>query len=1101
MAAKTKQRRKGKTAARGRTRPPQAAGTPDPRAAEAARLQGGGEHDRANKLWHAILQDRPDDLTALQHLGVLQLQQPDGDTDLADRLLGRAAELLPQSAPAAMHHGLALQRAGRHADAETALRRALALKPDYAEAYNNLGVSLVSQGRIQEAGEAFRCALAHAPDHAAAKRNLDGLAAYSDDEWRLTQKAKGLLELERYAEAAEVYRQLLAKTEDPVETRVRLADCLRRSMQHEAAIAELEAILDADPNRSDVRTALATVLYERARYREALAQIECIDPLDDVYERTHHLRANVLRYLRDYDAATEAYNAAIEYSPDDAKVRNDYGLMLSAMNRTTDASVELLRAVTLDPGNWHTYNNLGNVLKDQGRTLDALELYESALSKCGRNPMLHSNMLLTLNYVAGLSREGVFEGHRKFQECLDHITPQRVHPNDPTPERRLRVGYVSSDFRAHSVACFFEPLLCDHDRTKVEIFLYANVTNPDDVTERMQAQADHWRDVRNRPSETIADLIRRDAIDVLVDMNGHTGSNLLDVFHHKPAPVQVSWLGYPNTTGLDTVDYRIVDAITEPAGDAEKTSTERIVRLPGGFHCFELADNRDVEIAPPPVHGNGFVRFGSFNYLAKISEDVIRIWARILTQVPDSRLLMKARGLGDTLSNRAYLALFEKYGVARERIDIVSYQPSQRDHLQLYGSVDIALDTFPYNGTTTTCEALWMGVPVVALLGDAHAGRVSASLLTHMGAPELVARDVDEYVERAVALAGDRSALDRYRASLRPMFEASPLQDAPGFAGKFEAALREMWRSWCADGAQGAPDHASTGTASRVTEPARAVRPDAEDVPDTIRVLHHLARTGGTLISKCLGAMDGVALLSEAHPQGLRWIDPIKQAQQWYGLIDAREAAAIRTDAAPFQALIELTAARCKARGWTLLVRDWTHLDFTGVPFVRPSFQLRTVQTLSASFDSVANTATVRHPIDEWLSLDRLSVIHGRLSLADYLRGYRKFAEAVQDIGFVRYEDFTHDPDGTLQRLCDRLRLPFDAGYRDRWAAYDRITGDVSRNGPPQTEIRPVRPKSYDPELLSEFRASPDFQPALDLLGYVPDSSLPTSLAPAALAD
>jgi predicted O-linked N-acetylglucosamine transferase (SPINDLY family) len=1095
MAANRKQRRKNRSTgaspaqvgprAGGHSYPPRHRS--DPRAAQATKLQGDGAYAEADRLWRQILADRPDDLAALQHLGILQLQRENGDMETAVAMLSRAAELLATSAPAQMHAGLALQRAGRLEEAERALRRALELQPEYAEAHNNLGVTLSAQGRDRDAAAAFNTALKLAPDHAAARRNLDGLQGKTAQIKARRAEADALLQREQYDAAAAIYRALLYETPQATDLKLALADALRRGRNHEEAEALLTPLLERDPVPTAARRLLATIYYQKSHYQDALAQLDLIPQDDPEFELTVHQRANVFRFLKRFDEAEAWFEHALARTPDDPKLRNDRGLLFNAMNRSTDASVELLHALTLDPTNWHTYNNLANMLKDQGRMLDALELYEQAIQRCAPNPLLLSNLVLCLNYIDGLSKDAVLDGHLKYAAALANVPQQTGHPNAPVAERRLRIGYISPDFRAHSVARFFSPLLREHDRTKFEVFLYADVANPDRLTEAFRAQADGWRDIRNKAAEQVADLVRADQIDILIDLAGHTGGNRLEVLQRKPAPVQVSWLGYPNTTGLAAVDYRVVDQTTEPTGTAEPYSVEEIVRLPDGFHCMEAYEDA-VAVAPPPCQTNGFVRFGSFNYLGKINDRVVETWARILRDVPDSRLLMKARGLGDTLANEAYLALFERHGVERERIEIAPYQPTQRDHLNLYGAVDIALDPFPYNGTTTTCEALWMGVPVVAALGDTHASRVSASLLKQIGHPELIATDTEDYVRRAVDLGHDRARMAELRGRLRADMEASPLRDERGFARKFETALQEMWRAWCAR-----PADTPLSDTPAMAPAAVKTPPAAAQMAEDVRVLHHLARTGGTLVSKCLGSMDGVVLLSEAHPNGTGWIDPVVQARDWFGLIDAAEAEQLRAEARPFETLVALAATRCQSAGQTLVVRDWTHLDYTGVPFMTPSYALTTRDVLASIFDRVFATATVRHPIDEWLSLDRLSLVHGRLSVADYLHGYRAFAEVVQDIGFVRYEDFTHDPDGVLQTLCARLALPFDPGYRTRWADYTWITGDVSRDGPPQRQIRPTRPKPYDPDLVQAFRASSDFAPALELLGYDP---VPASAGP-----
>jgi predicted O-linked N-acetylglucosamine transferase (SPINDLY family) len=436
--------------------------------------------------------------------------------------------------------------------------------------------------------------------------------------------------------------------------------------------------------------------------------------------------------------------------------------------------------------------------------LDALEIYEKAMELCPPNAILLSNLLFTLNYVDGLSSAAIFDGHLRYGQVYSNRQVYYRHLNDLSSDRRLRIGYISPDFRAHSVALFFAPLLRRHDRNKFEVFLYADVRSPDKVTQTFRSQADSWQDIRHATAERVAQMVQGDGIDILIDLAGHTGNNLLPVLARKPAPVQVSWLGYPNTTGLEEVDYRIVDEITEPEGTSEACSTEKIVRLPNGFHCMDAYD-ASIQVGDPPCLEKGYIQFGSFNYLGKVNDRVVATWAAIIKQVPYSRLLLKARGLGDALAAEAYLSLFERYGVERERIQMAPFQATQTDHLNLYRQVDIALDTFPYNGTTTTCEALWMGVPVVTFLGDRHASRVSASLLRNVGHPELVGVDLDDYIRRAVALAQDPTRIRNLRDGLRPSFEASPLRDEAGFAQKFETALKEMWLDYCTSARNAAP--------------------------------------------------------------------------------------------------------------------------------------------------------------------------------------------------------------------------------------------------------------------------------------------------------
>jgi predicted O-linked N-acetylglucosamine transferase (SPINDLY family) len=482
--------------------------------------------------------------------------------------------------------------------------------------------------------------------------------------------------------------------------------------------------------------------------------------------------------------------------PDNGIVFNDHGVLMQQQHRNAEAIMLFLKGIQVDPKHRQLYVNLGNSLQNHGRALDAVEMYQHALQHCGDNPNLRSNLLFCLNYISSLTRETVFAEHQAFRPLLKTKPLAAVKARDLDPHRRLRIGYVSADFKRHSCARFFEPVLFGHNRNRMEVTLYSNVDVGDTTTERFKQAADRWRDVKSMDDHEAAEQIRDDGIDILVEMNGHTSGHRLSLFALKPAPVQISWLGYPNTTGVPEIDYRLSDEITDPSGEADAYSTERIVRMPNGFHCF-APEFPGIPVSPSPCLDNRHVTFGSFNYLAKIGDPVIDAWTQILDRIPNSRLVMKARGLSDLLCRDTYLEHFEARGIDRQRIDIVPYTPRTEDHLALYGRIDIALDPFPYNGTTTTCEAMWMGVPVVALLGESHAARVSASLMTRVGLEPLVGADILDYVERAVELASDTNRLAQLRQDIRPAMTASPLMDAAGFVRDLEAVYRDVWEAYC----------------------------------------------------------------------------------------------------------------------------------------------------------------------------------------------------------------------------------------------------------------------------------------------------------------
>jgi predicted O-linked N-acetylglucosamine transferase (SPINDLY family) len=371
------------------------------------------------------------------------------------------------------------------------------------------------------------------------------------------------------------------------------------------------------------------------------------------------------------------------------------------------------------------------------------------------------------------------------------------HANPRDPGRRLRVGYVSPDFCRHVVSCFIEPVLAAHDRGAVEVWCYASVKKPDEVTARLKSLADQWRDVAAEDDEALAVRVRADGIDILVDLAGHTIGSRLAMFARRPAPIQLGWLGYPATTGLQQIDARIVDALTDPPGLTESQNSEKLLRLPGGFNCY-----RPPEDAPSvgglPAAANGYVTFGSFNHAAKITPEALRLWAALLRVVPKSRLLIKHRGFDVASVRAAYVAELARHGATAERVELVAHVREVNGHFGTYNRVDVSLDSFPYNGTTTTCESLWMGVPVVTLAGASHRARVGASLLTRAGYPGLVAATPREYVDIAAGLAGNLTSLAALRAGLRATFAASPVCDGVALTRHLESAFRDLWREWCA---------------------------------------------------------------------------------------------------------------------------------------------------------------------------------------------------------------------------------------------------------------------------------------------------------------
>lgn len=556
-----------------------------------------------------------------------------------------------------------------------------------------------------------------------------------------------------------------------------------------------QQILKLQPGHTDSMHLLGLVHLHFGRTPEALNFIQKAIGLRSDLAIYHNSLGQALESLGQPAEADAACRAALQLDPNYVEAHSNLGNMLARQYRYGPAIASYLTALRLNPNYAAAHNNLGNAYTESGELDQALASYRRAVELSPDAPYFHSNLLLAMHYHPGIGVAELAAEHARWaaRQAKPLRASLRPHPNPRQPDRKLRIGYVSPDFRDHAVARFFLPLLRHHQRESLEIYAYAAVPHPDAVTESIKELVDGWRPIEALTDSQAAELIRQDQVDLLVDLAGHTGSNRILIFAHKPAPVQVTWLGYPDTTGLDTVDYRLTDARADPPGLSDQWNREQLFRLPRCAWCFEPGDS------PPPASPapSRPLTFGSFNNFAKISSTALRLWTQILLATPGSHLLLKtSRRLSDEVQDRLR-ANFHAAGVDPRRIIIRGREKDRGDHLSLFHQVDIVLDSFPYHGTTTTCEALWMGRPVVCLVGQTHVSRVGLSLLTNAGLPELAACDEAEYVRIAVALAHDRPRLASLHATLRAQLEASPLMDAPRFARDLETAFRSMWHTWC----------------------------------------------------------------------------------------------------------------------------------------------------------------------------------------------------------------------------------------------------------------------------------------------------------------
>jgi predicted O-linked N-acetylglucosamine transferase (SPINDLY family) len=661
-----------------------------------------------------------------------------GDIQRAESLARKAAE----SGETGAHALLAriLSQTGDLDGAENHAQAALDHKPDDAVTMAYLGAILMAKGQVENAVAAFRRAVDLRPG----------------DAILLNEYGNALCAAGRGQEAITALRQAAAARGDLPEVHNNLGNVLRVS-------GRLTEAADC------YRTALSL----RPIYPEALNNLGV-----------------VMQEQGKTDTAIDAFRQAIAIDPENALVHTHLGAAYAAQGRLSDAVAAHREALRLDPDLAAAHNNLGIALKDQGLLAEARAAYARALEIEPDAPEVHSNLVMCLSYDPAVDGEALLSGHRGW--ASRHARPEQTDFDRPLePDRVLRIGYVSPDLWTHSVAYFIEPVLEYADRDRFHVTCFADVERPDATTARLRAHADRWHETAALSDDELFELIRADGIDILVDLAGHTANNRLPVFGRRAAPVQISWIGYPATTGLTQMDYRVTDDWADPPGETDAYHSETLLRLPSGFLCY--GPPRDAP-APAADRGDRPITFGSFNNLSKVTDAAIALWSEILHEVPDARLLLKSRQLADEGVRQRIVDAFAGHLIPEERLDLRARVPSREAHLALYGEVDVALDTFPYNGTTTTCEALWMGVPVVTLSGGLHAGRVGASLLHQCGLDDWIAETPEHYVSLALAVAANLPE----RRILREWVAESGLADAPRFTVAWEAALRQIWRDHCA---------------------------------------------------------------------------------------------------------------------------------------------------------------------------------------------------------------------------------------------------------------------------------------------------------------
>jgi predicted O-linked N-acetylglucosamine transferase (SPINDLY family) len=567
-------------------------------------------------------------------------------------------------------------------------------------------------------------------------------------------------------------------------------------------LAEAEAIyrqvLARQPDHHQALQLLGAVAHQVGRYADAIVLFSRAIELAPTEAEYHSNLGLSLTATRELDRAVASFERGLRLAPDNAAIHFNLGAALLEQKNFDRAAEAFRTAIRSHPDYAAAYVNLGNALKEMGLLQAAMENLRKAVELDPKLTSAHSNLLYTMQFDPASDASSVAEEQTRWssRHAPASLRGAIRHDNDRDPDRRLRVGYVSPDFFSQAECHFVVPLLEAHDPGAFEIHCYASVARPDAVTDRLRRASDGWHDCLGLNDAQLAQRVSEDRIDILVDLTMHMAFNRLPAFARKPSPVQVSWLAYPGTTGLDAIDYRLTDAHMEPESDqAAASSAEVPMRLADCWCCFApVLDYPALSTLPPAARGGGHITFGSLNNCCKLNAQVLERWARVLHAVPDSALLL----LAPTGQAREWIfSSLQSHGIDRARIDFGSSGPRMR-YLGQYDRIDIALDPYPYNGITTTCDALWMGVPVLTLPGKTPASRAGLSLLTAAGVPEMIASSESDYLRLAAELAADLPRLTELRRTLRSRTLASPLMDAARFAAEVERAYRKMWRKWTA---------------------------------------------------------------------------------------------------------------------------------------------------------------------------------------------------------------------------------------------------------------------------------------------------------------
>jgi protein O-GlcNAc transferase len=777
----------------------------------ARRHHQAGRFREAEQVYRQVLSQRPDQAEALHGLGLLAERA--GRADVAMDLFRRAVRIVPSSAAIHNDLGKTLIRAGQLDAAQQCFKKAVELNPDFSEAHNNLGNTLKSQQKFDEATAEFRRSIELNPEYAEAHYNLgnilrdqqkneEALAEYR----RAIELRPGLTEahnnlgfalynLERYPEAIESFRKAVSIRSDFASAYNNLGGALRAVGQLAEAVQSVDRAVQLKPDYAAAHNNRGLILKELGRLPEALNAFRRAIQIKPEFPDALNNLASTLSGQGRYHELMELCRWMLSRDPNHAEAYNSMASALQQLCKIDEAAAAVKKSLEINPNLAEAHSNQASIYRDQGKLDESIASYRKAVELKPGSSVIHSNLVYTIHFSPDFDSAQILSENRRWAQMHEEKIPlpSTAYPNDRSPDRILRIGYVSPDFRTHCASCFLKPLLSHHDPKQVEVICYSGVTQADKITEAFKGIAHVWRDATALPDDRLAERIREDQVDILVDVALHMAGTRLPVFARKPAPIQVTWLGYPSTTGLSRIDYRLTDQYLDPPGETDGFYSERSIRLPDSFWCYHPLIET-AEVNELPALKNGRITFGCFNHFVKVTQASVELWAEVLRAIADSKLVVLCL---EGKHRDEFRGKFEKLGVDPNRLDFVGRAPMP-EFFKFFHRADLCLDSIPYPGHTTGLDGLWMGVPAVTLAGATSCARGGVSILTNVGLPELIARTPREYVDLNVKLAGDIPKLAEMRKGLREKLRASPLMDAGRFAKSVEAAYRQMWKNWCA---------------------------------------------------------------------------------------------------------------------------------------------------------------------------------------------------------------------------------------------------------------------------------------------------------------